>query len=703
MSLTISIRFLTGRANLHPWQTHHSEGHVEWPPSPWRLLRALVAVAGRGLTSLPYPDDAPPSRPNATVAVQGISSLKKRGVPGDAGKKVSLSECKQTLPLKESLTDAEAAAWKTANPGDAFAMAPDQLRELAAAPDPVAMANVESDEIALSRLAGLLHRLSTTPTIWLPKTAGGHTRQYFPIHDAGAVKPTGSAVFDTFATVRKDQPVLFHWEAVELSEQQLSHLRLLLSRITYFGRAESWCRAEAHMCQLNEITAEGMSQIVPQKTHWECRCIEDYGKPNGQEYRDYLLERRLAPVADLKFEVPELLPRTNSSDGKKRKPNDAETLKALLADESAETLLLRCLLRESGQDIKDGLERPIGTRWVHYAVPRAIYDVPCAKPQPRPRTNESVDLVRYALNTATVGRAVLPAVTDTLLVADRFRSAVMALRRQPSAVFSGHEPGGAPCNDHQHAFWLPIDEDNDGFIDHVLVYAPGGFPQPDIDALRRLTRLRQRGGRPDLLVTPTFVGRADAYAPWSRQALSDRFAVFVSATPFFCPVHLHHGRGRGGRKRSLAAQVRRSLLLTGTIKSESEIDDISEIVFDYAPRQLAEVLAAGATKALQPPLPRAARIPSPCYTDAFLKGLDDDYCFGSTIGLRVDRGNRLIRAQSFCRRRRGRQLPGPGRMLQITFAWPRSARPFAIGGNCHFGMGLFVPCHWPVTAQQGDK
>ena len=51
----------------------------------------------------------------------------------------------------------------------------------------------------------------------------------------------------------------------------------------------------------------------------------------------------------------------------------------------ADRLLLRCLLRESGQDIKDGLERPIGTRWVHYALPRVIYDVP--RPKPRPRSS----------------------------------------------------------------------------------------------------------------------------------------------------------------------------------------------------------------------------------------------------------------------------------------------------------------------------
>src|SRR5581483_4973224 len=35
-----------------PWGAHVNEGAVEWPPSPWRLLRALMAVgfAKRGWT-----------------------------------------------------------------------------------------------------------------------------------------------------------------------------------------------------------------------------------------------------------------------------------------------------------------------------------------------------------------------------------------------------------------------------------------------------------------------------------------------------------------------------------------------------------------------------------------------------------------------------------------------------------------------------
>lgn len=701
MSLTISIRFLTGRAHLHPWQAHHSEGKVEWPPSQWRLLRALVAVAGRGLTSLPHPDEEPPSRPEPVVGVPGMSKPKERGVPPEAKKKLSFSKAKQTLALKQQLTDAEADAWKAANPVEGFADALERLRELAAAPEPVAMADVASDEIPLSRLARLLHAVSVPPTIWLPKTSGGHTRQYLPIHEGGMIKNTGSAVFDTFATIRKDQPLLFHWPSQELDEHQQADLKLLLDRMTYFGRTESWCRAEAHTCALEDITAEGSDGIVPGQTHWQCVCIEErsHATPTGKDYRDYLLERRLAPAVGTETDVAYLLPRTKTSDGKDRK--NVEPFKAILRGESAEKLLLRCLLRESGQDIKDGLERPIGTHWVYYAVPRTIYDVPRPRPQPRPRNSETVDLVRYALNTAT-HRPVLPPLTDTLLVADKFRNAAMAVCREPGRALSGHEDDNSPCKDHQHAFWWPLDEDNDGFIDHVMVWAPGAFEQREVDALRRLTRLHQRGGRPDLLVSPTYVGQVSAYSSWNGHGAT----TFVSATPYFSPLHLSHGKASSGHTRPITKVIRKGLLAQGIA---DEVDEISELVFDYAPQQLTAVqaaLAAGAVRepipprqyfplgdrpSLYPPLPRPAPVVHERFRGAGLKDPDAGFPFGSSVGLYVDGGGRFIRALSFCRHRRNRQVKGYGRMLTIRFRTPRAPRPFAIGNQCHFGLGLFVP------------
>ena len=41
--ITLAFRFPAGRYHATPWGNQVNEGLVEWPPSPWRLLRALVS------------------------------------------------------------------------------------------------------------------------------------------------------------------------------------------------------------------------------------------------------------------------------------------------------------------------------------------------------------------------------------------------------------------------------------------------------------------------------------------------------------------------------------------------------------------------------------------------------------------------------------------------------------------------------------
>lgn len=50
--IAISFRFLAGRYHATPWGRHVNEGAAEWPPSPWRILRTLVAVWKRTLPDL---------------------------------------------------------------------------------------------------------------------------------------------------------------------------------------------------------------------------------------------------------------------------------------------------------------------------------------------------------------------------------------------------------------------------------------------------------------------------------------------------------------------------------------------------------------------------------------------------------------------------------------------------------------------------
>jgi CRISPR-associated protein Csb2 len=57
MSVTIALRFPAGRFHATPWGHHVNEGLPEWPPSPWRLLRALVATWKRKLGREPLVGD----------------------------------------------------------------------------------------------------------------------------------------------------------------------------------------------------------------------------------------------------------------------------------------------------------------------------------------------------------------------------------------------------------------------------------------------------------------------------------------------------------------------------------------------------------------------------------------------------------------------------------------------------------------------
>jgi CRISPR-associated protein Csb2 len=47
MTLALRFELLAGRYHATEWDRHVNEGSVEWPPSPWRVLRALVAASYR--------------------------------------------------------------------------------------------------------------------------------------------------------------------------------------------------------------------------------------------------------------------------------------------------------------------------------------------------------------------------------------------------------------------------------------------------------------------------------------------------------------------------------------------------------------------------------------------------------------------------------------------------------------------------------
>jgi CRISPR-associated protein Csb2 len=57
--IALELCFPGGRYHATPWGHHVNEGLVEWPPSPWRLLRALMAT---GFTKLGWTEVPPAAR-----------------------------------------------------------------------------------------------------------------------------------------------------------------------------------------------------------------------------------------------------------------------------------------------------------------------------------------------------------------------------------------------------------------------------------------------------------------------------------------------------------------------------------------------------------------------------------------------------------------------------------------------------------------
>jgi CRISPR-associated protein Csb2 len=341
------------------------------------------------------------------------------------------------------------------------------------------------------------------------------------------------------------------------------------------------------------------------------------------------------------------------------KPSDGDKQRfaAALEREADGALLLRCLLRESGEDMKDGLERPVGTRWVHYAVPREIYNLPPRAPRRTTPIREQVQVVRYVLNTATVHRPVLPPLTEALLIGEKFRAALMSFHGTPSENFSGKDPGGNKLSGHQHAFFLPEDEDEDGFIDHVTVWCPRAFTPREIKVLRSLVRLPQRGGRPDLLVTPTRVARMDECTdlPLLREARR-----FVSRTPYVPPRHAFRAGGQVREAEAPAAQLRRELAL----RFPTPITEGQLAMVTIVPRTDLYRIRGGAIE-------RCGHIP--------LRNARPVRCISFVLHRRIKeaRDGRLHHGQT-------------GGAWVIEF--PEAVRgPISLGYGAHFGLGQFVP------------
>jgi CRISPR-associated protein Csb2 len=271
---------------------------------------------------------------------------------------------------------------------------------------------------------------------------------------------------------------------------------------------------------------------------------------------------------------------------------------------------------------------PPGARWVTYVRHAdALTSRRMARLRHVDKRRPAVTVARYALD-ATV----LPLIQDTLPFAEQIRRALIRLRvsTSHSEALIGKSMDGSPLQGHGHAHYLATDEDGDGRLDHITIYAPCGFSPDDERALGQLRCIFQSGNRPEVRVVLIGLGHREQFSEvplfaWSRQ--------WGSVTPFSLPRFASRGAGKPPRPRDLPeAQVNHELRVRHMLEPVS---------------------------------------------------------MQHVTGYTVD-GRPMVRWLEFQTRRfKGEQGYG---LAGFAMEFPEAvAGPIAIGFACHFGLGLFMP------------
>jgi CRISPR-associated protein Csb2 len=185
-------------------------------------------------------------------------------------------------------------------------------------------------------------------------------------------------------------------------------------------------------------------------------------------------------------------------------------------------------------------------------------NVRCAAPPHCQKSASAITAARYALDSP-----VLPLAQDALPFAEQVRRALIRNRvdTSHSEAITGKTIEGMPLEGHGHTHYFATDEDGDGRLDHVTLYAPCGFSPEDIEALGAMRSIFRRGNLPDVSMVLAGLGHRKQFSQVPVFARSRRWR---SVTPFSLPRFSTRGAGKLPRPRDLPeAQLQRELRARG--------------------------------------------------------------------------------------------------------------------------------------------
>ncbi len=451
---TLRITLVHGRYHATPWGHHVNEGLVEWPPSPWRLLRALLAT---GYTKLGW-------------------------------------------------TEAPAEA-----------------------------------SMLFATLASVL------PTYRLPPATTAHTRHYMPIREGRT--ETTTKVLDVFVRTEIGASLFVTWPCA-LAPEASALLDVLADRLSYLGRAESRVAAAVvrgeELPPLIEVTASERAV----EGHDAVRLLATMSEP---EYERWRAEIESIPAAP------------GPAKGKRRASG--------IGASGLPSGLLDVLQADTGSLQRDGWSAPPGTRWVLYWRPEGALDHRAPSLSLRPSHRSCPEAALLALSSDTSRGEVLPPFGRALAQAELLHRALVSRLGESAREcpeLTGRDVQGGRLLGHRHAHLIPLDQDGDGRLDHILIWAPMGLGALAQRAIRSLRQTWTKGGDDPLFVTLVGMGSRAEFASLggTRIGALSVAAEWVSQAPFVPPRYVKPRRHR------VEDQIRAEILARGLPgPTEIEISD----------------------------------------------------------------------------------------------------------------------------------
>ena len=462
---TLVLRFPGGRYHATPPGHHVNEGIVEWPPSPWRLARALLAC--------------------------GYATQHWEEVPA-AGRRL------------------------------------------------------------IDALCGCL------PEYRLPPAALGHSRHYMPmaVFDKGREKTT--LVLDTFADVG-DGELWVRWPTTIDSEVN-ALFTSLVEHLGYLGRSESW------------VVGRTVSDGTPLPTRGKAFPHSEAARP-ARDFEQVTVTAPEDPSVYARWREQEVADALKAAGAK---PDGRKPSRAIARQQDIyPSDILACLQRDTAWWRERKWSQAPGSRRVLYWRETGALEVGPPAPS-RPAGPVPIECMVFSLTTPSGARSALPTIVRTLPQAELLhRALVSKLGFGAEALcpeLTGRDDAGLPLKGHRHAHILPIDLDDDGHLDHIVLYAPQLLGPRAQRAARSVRRTYTKGGVGELQVALAGQGALSGL-----RALQAKLGAGVggmlgparewrSATPFVAPRHL---KSRGTN--TLEGQVNAELAERGLPAAAVEV------------------------------------------------------------------------------------------------------------------------------------